>query len=64
MSLEEMMKPQKEIMERWETIKDLDEREEFASEDDEEVNEGEEATLLVDNKAATLKKVEAGEHVA
>jgi hypothetical protein len=54
MLLKEMLKPQKKVMERWETIKDLDTREEFASEDDEEVNEGGEDILLVDNKAATL----------
>ena len=53
MSLKESMKPQRKIIERWETIKDLYKRVEFASEDDKEMIEGEEDILLIDNKAAT-----------
>ena len=54
MLIKEMMKPMKEIPETKETIKELDEREEFALDEEQKIDQGEEDLLLVDNKAATL----------
>jgi hypothetical protein len=59
MLMREMMKPIKEVRERVETSKELIKREEFALEDDDEIVEGEEDILLVDNKAATLILIQA-----
>ena len=51
----EMMKPYEEKLEKVETFKELEEREEFAEDEYEgTIVEGEEDILLVDNKAATL----------
>ena len=44
----------KEAKEKSESSKELLEREEFALDDEDEIVEGEEDILLVDNKAATL----------
>ena len=54
MLIKEMMKPMKEIPETKETIKELDEREEFALNDEQKVDVVKEDLLSVDNKAATL----------
>ena len=52
--MRELMKPIKEVEEKFETSKELREREEFAIDDEEELPEDERDILLVDNKAATL----------
>ena len=49
-----MMKPMKESLEAEETIKELEEREEFALNIEQKIEVGEEDLLLVGNKAATL----------
>ena len=49
-----MTKPMKEVVEAIETIQELNEREEFALDDEQQVEVGEEDLLLVDNKAATM----------
>jgi hypothetical protein len=54
MLIKEMMKPMTESLEAEETIKELEDREEFALNDEQKVEVGEEDLLLVDNKAATL----------
>ena len=54
MLIKEMMKPMKDKLEEEETIKELDEREEFALDEEQKIGSGQEDLLLVDNKAATL----------
>ena len=55
MLIKEMTKPMKEVLEEEEeTLQELNEREEFALDDGQKVDEGNEDLLLVDNKAATL----------
>lgn len=54
MLVKETMKPMKEVIKAQETIQELNEREEFALDDEQQVEVGEEDLLLVDNKAATM----------
>ena len=61
MLIKETMKPRKESPESEETIKELDEREESALDDEQKVEVGDEDLLLVDNKAATLILVQESE---
>ena len=54
MLIKEIIKPMKEVLEAEETIQELNEREEFALDDEQEAEVGDEDLLLVDNKAATM----------